>query len=247
MRVAGGLQLDPASCTGAELAEHVRTTTTDLQAASKATYIYALRTYFHFLQTSGARLDNPATAIPIPKQQTKDAPRVMSENQWARFVGAIESPRDRALVYLLGGTGLRVSEALSLRASSVKDKFLTVVGKGNKVRRVAMPDTVSAAVREWMRQAGSHNGDDPALFGGLSQPSVYVIVRDAAKKARVSGVHVHPHGLRHWYATMAVRAGVDLISLANTLGHANLETTRRYVQQTDEKRLEIAGKLGEVI
>jgi len=220
---------------------------------SQGRALSALRTFFRWACRVGELAANPAARVPTPKAP-KTLPRHLRPGE---IESLIEAPagdaalerRDRALLELLYATGLRVAEAVSLdwRDLDLKGRTLRVVGKGDKERMVPFGKPAAAALRVWrerwegVRKVG--DGEDDPVFlnargGRLTDRSARRVVDrwvDAAALAR----GVHPHTLRHTFATHLLEAGADLRAIQELLGHASLATTQRYTHVDIERLLAV--------
>jgi integrase/recombinase XerC len=203
----------------------------------------ALRTYMRFLGREGVVAANPARVVPTPRAP-KPLPEVVGAPQLAELLEALPATsagrRDRAALELLYAAGLRVSElvGLDLDDLDLSRRLVRVIGKGNKERVVPFGRQAELAIRSylpdraaWRHQAGAADGSEPLLVnqrgGRLSDRSMRRIL-DAAVQ-RVALVHkLHPHALRHAFATHLLEAGMDLRAIQELLGHASLSTTQRY-------------------
>lgn len=136
--------------------------------------------------------------------------------------GSPEGRYDEALVLLLYGGGLRVSEACSLKWSAVDDRVLRIMGKGGKERLVAVPGRVTAALAALPRDGAYVFGSAP-----LSTRRAYDRVRAAGARAALLQP-LHPHALRHSFATHLLTSGANLRTLQELLGHSTLQATQRY-------------------
>ena len=144
--------------------------------------------------------------------------------------------RDIALAEVLYGSGLRISEAIGLDLNDVDSDVVRVVGKGNKERIVPLSSAAVKRIRRYMEQRHALLGDD------YSEQALFLSVRAGkrldrrqanrivAKLGKLAGLpkDVHPHMLRHSFATHMLEAGADLRSVQELLGHENLTTTQRY-------------------
>ena len=153
--------------------------------------------------------------------------------------------RDRALVELLYGAGLRVSEALGLEKAgvSVDERVVRVVGKGGKERIVPLGRPAAEAVRRYLALGRPHldRRYRPELFlnargGPLTRAGAFLVLRRLADRAGLDPQRVHPHLLRHSFATHLLEGGADLRSVQEMLGHADLGTTERYTHVSDRRR-----------
>jgi len=202
-----------------------------------------LRTYFRFLGREGVVASNPARTVPTPRAP-KPLPQVAPAGELAVLFDAIPDTsvgrRDRAALELLYGAGLRVSELVSLDLDDVDlgSRLLRVVGKGAKERIVPFGRAAERAVRRyladraaWRANAKEPGSDEPVLVnqrgGRLSDRSLRRILDQAVTMAATS-LKLHPHALRHAFATHLLEAGMDLRAIQELLGHASLATTQRY-------------------
>lgn len=244
--VARRLDIDPATCSADDLRAFL--SRCDLTPASRNVYLFGLRALFKFAVAAGLRGDNPADTLQLAKTPPLKQPDVLTKTQWRRLSRAVDKPRDRALFYLLAGCGLRISEALGLTADSFTESadgatlLLTVIGKGRKERTVAVPPgDAEKAVREHMLRVPPR----VPMFQ-ITQQHAGRMLRYYAQRAGLK-IDIHPHMLRHSYATWCVDHDVDIITLSRTMGHSNLQTTRRYVALTDIKRAQVADIIRGVI
>ncbi len=222
-----------------------------ISAATLARKLAAARSFFRHLQLIGARSDNPAAEIALPRR-TRRLPRTLSAGEAERLIEAanVASPRglrDRALVELLYGSGLRISEAVGLEKNGVDldERTVRVLGKGNKERVVPVGRQAAEAIRRYLARGRQHldRRHRPELFlnakgGGLTRSGAFLILRGLAAKAGLEPGRVHPHLLRHSFATHLLEGGADLRSVQEMLGHADLSTTELYTHVTDKRRRE---------
>jgi len=219
--------------------------------ATIARRLAAVRAYLRHLTLIGTRSDNPAASIAGPRRP-RTVPRTLSPAEAERLVETAggTSPRamrDRALVELLYGAGLRVSEAIGLVKASVDldRRIVRVVGKGSKERLVPLGRPAADAVRRYMALGRPHldRRHRPDLFlnargGALTRAGAFLILRRLADRAGLEPGRVHPHLLRHSFATHLLEGGADLRSVQEMLGHADVGTTERYTHVSDRHRRE---------
>jgi integrase/recombinase XerD len=217
--------------------------------ATLARRLAALRTFFRHQTLIGAREDNPAAGIPSPRR-TRKLPRTLSAGEAERLIEAAvgTSPRalrDAALVELLYGAGLRVSEAVGLERAGVdlEERLVRCVGKGGKERVVPIGRRGVEAVRRYVVRGRPFldRRHRPELFlnsrgGALTRAGAFLILRKLAERAGLEPERVHPHLLRHSFATHLLEGGADLRSVQEMLGHADLATTELYTHVTDKRR-----------
>jgi integrase/recombinase XerD len=212
----------------------------------------AARSFFKHQQLLGARGDNPAAALRLPRR-AKPLPKTLSPGEVERLIEAANgtqprSLRDQALVELLYGCGLRVSEAVGLDKAGVDldDRLVRVFGKGSKERVVPVGRHAAEALRRYLARGRPFldTRHRPELFlnargGPLTRAGAFLILRKLAEKAGLDAQRVHPHLLRHSFATHLLEGGADLRSVQEMLGHADLSTTELYTHVTDRRRREL--------
>jgi integrase/recombinase XerD len=223
-----------------------------LAPSTLARRISAVRTYFRHLNVIGKRADNPAAAIKLPRRARR-LPRALSPADTERLIDAATGTtprtlRDRALVELLYGAGLRVSEAVGLEKNSIDldSRIVRVLGKGDKERLVPLGRPAAEAARRYLALGRPHldRRYRPEFFlnargGPLTRAGAFLILRRLAEKAGLEPERVHPHLLRHSFATHLLEGGADLRSVQEMLGHADLSTTERYTHVSDRRRREV--------
>ncbi|MFH1176715.1 MAG: tyrosine-type recombinase/integrase [Acidobacteriota bacterium] len=203
----------------------------------------ALRTYLRFLGREGVVESNPAKLVPTPRAPQK-VPDVLTAPELADLLDALPATpagrRDRAALELLYGAGLRAAELVGLDLDDIDltRRLARVLGKGSKERIVPFGRQAQAALRvylpvrgDWRREAKALAAGEPLFVnqrgGRLSDRSLRRIL-DAALLRVAIVRHVHPHTLRHAFATHLLEAGMDLRAIQELLGHASLSTTQRY-------------------
>jgi site-specific recombinase XerD len=223
-----------------------------LAATTIARRVAALRSFLKHEQLIGAREDNPAAELALPRRPRK-LPRALSPGEVERLIEAAQGTaprarRDAALVELLYGAGLRVSEAVGLERAAVdlEQRIVRVLGKGAKERLVPLGRPAAEAVRVYLAFGRPllERRPRPELFlnargGPLTRAGAFLILRKAAEKAGLEPGRVHPHLLRHSFATHLLEGGADLRSVQELLGHADLGTTERYTHVSDRRRREL--------
>lgn len=210
--------------------------------ASAARELSALKQFIAFAREQAGtpdpappRMRGPRVKKGIPRPVTPDEAvnlaAMVEEDAAEEWIGA----RDRAVLLLLYGAGLRIAEALALPASALPlGEALTVTGKGNKQRVVAMLPIVRDAVADYAAKCPWPLESDKVLFRGVKGgPLSQGMVQKAMARARVAlGLppSATPHALRHSFATHLLGAGADLRSLQELLGHASLGSTQIYTK-----------------
>jgi integrase/recombinase XerD len=216
-----------------------------LSPATARRRISALRQFYRFLLQENIRADDPTTRLDAPKR-ARSLPKTLTPQEIERLIAAAESDRDRALMELLYGAGLRVSELVSLplrAAPKPGQEHMIIEGKGGRERLVvlgrsalhalnahlaaresALPKAEAQRVlaQRWLFPSAS------AADGKLTRRRVAQILEAAALKAGLDPARVSPHVLRHAFATHLVEGGADLRTVQTLLGHADIATTQIY-------------------
>ena len=216
----------------------------NLKPVSIRRKLSAVRSFFRFLQRTGVLDRNAAKLVYSPKLPMT-LPRVMTAENVSTLLdstpqkaGALERAqpaRDIAILELLYGTGVRVSELAGLNPEDINlaDRWILVRGKGRKERQVPVGSKAAEALEKYLNERKPAAGER-ALFvnhlgGRLTVRGVYGIVK-LYSKAILSDSSIHPHSFRHSYATHLLADGADLRSIQELLGHATLSTTQKYTQ-----------------
>lgn len=206
---------------------------------TQARMLSALRSFFGWMQLEGEREDNPAEHVDFPKIG-RYLPAVLSVEEVDAIMESVDlsAPsglRDRAILEVLYGSGLRVSELTSLRISDIflGEGFVRVTGKGDKQRVVPIGESAEQAVRAYMevRPEPQPKAEDILFLNksgnALSRVSIFNLVK---KQAMIAGIHkeISPHTFRHSFATHLIENGADLRVVQEMLGHESILTTEIY-------------------
>jgi site-specific recombinase XerD len=212
-------------------------------AATVARKLAALRAFYRVLREHGHVTQNPADLMPAPKRPAS-LPKVLRPDEVAALLDRIPAGtplelRDRALFELAYGSGLRAEELVNLDVGSIDfdAEHVRVEGKGGKTRFVPAGEQALAAVGDYLERARAALGSttqDPALF--LSKSGRRLSTSDVRRRLRVWARHaatqgnVHPHALRHSFATHLLEGGADLRAIQEMLGHSSISTTQVYTR-----------------
>jgi integrase/recombinase XerD len=192
-------------------------------------------------------IESPTVRVPLPRTLRPDETEALLDATDT----ATDTPlglRDRAMLEVLYGAGLRVSELVGLPLSGLDSRsgLLRVTGKGEKERVVPLGETALSAVARYLEQSrdlllGSRTDDTHALFltrrgGPMTRQNFFALLRKLAVRAGIPSDRVSPHVLRHAFATDLLDGGADLRSIQAMLGHADLSTTQIYTH-VSRKRL----------
>lgn len=212
----------------------------ELSKRSQARLLSSLRSFFDWQIQEGDRKENPCDPVDSPKKGLY-LPVVLSVAEVESVMESVDlssrtGRRDRAILEVLYGCGLRVSEAVSLRVSNVylSEGFVRVVGKGDKERIVPMGEMAVSAVRNYLEVRPAPDGAtyEDILFlnrfgRSLSRVSMFAMVK---RQAIAAGLHkeISPHTFRHSFATHLIENGADLRVVQDMLGHEDITTTEIY-------------------
>ena len=217
-----------------------KVTAEGLSKRSAARLLSSLRSFFDWCVMEGEMADNPCDRVDAPKLG-KYLPEVLSVEEVSAILESVDlkAPfglRDRAILEVLYGCGLRVSEAAGLRISHVHlpEGFVDVIGKGDKQRLVPLGEVAADAIRAYLpaRPAPAERSFEDILFLNrfgrpLSRVSIFKLVKS---QAMVAGVRkeISPHTFRHSFATHLIENGADLRIVQEMLGHESILTTEIY-------------------
>ncbi len=210
-----------------------------------------IRQLFRFMLVERLRDDDPASALDSPRLG-RPLPKVLSRAEVDRLIDAARAKegadggRMATLLEILYGTGLRVSELVTLPLSAVErdPTMLVVRGKGDKERLVPLSDPARQAIASWLHVRGALLGNGESsryLFpsrgraGHLTRQRFTQLLKEAALAAGIDPARVSPHVLRHAFASHLLEGGADLRSVQLMLGHADIATTQIYTHVLDEK------------
>lgn len=227
-----GVTLRDAS--SSDISDYIISVSDYLSKRSQARLLSSFNSFFDYLVSEGERKDNPSSAVDSPKLG-KYLPVVLSVEEVRAILKVAPNERDRAILEVLYGCGLRVSEVCSLKISEVylKDMFVKVMGKGSKERLVPMaPSTASAIINYLSVRPESDAGCEDVLFlnrfgRALSRVAVFKMVKSVALVAGVDK-NLSPHTFRHSFATHLIENGADLRVVQEMLGHESILTTEIY-------------------
>jgi integrase/recombinase XerD len=233
----------PDSIASGALRNYIYELAKTVQPRSQARATSSLNAFFQYLILERYRKDNPMELIEAPRLG-RMLPDTLSTQEIDLLINAIdrstpEGERNRAIIEVLYGCGLRVSELLSLRLSDLffDEGFIKVTGKGNKERFVPIGDFTIKVIQLYRNEIRVHNPPKPkhtdTLFlnrrgTGLTRAMIFHIIKQLAIKAGVKKT-ISPHTLRHSFATHLLENGADLRSIQLMLGHESITTTEIYM------------------
>lgn len=202
--------------------------------------IIAIKEFHKFLYAEKIADEDPAKFIDLPKA-SKPLPVVLSKDEISKMIDSIETEtplglRNKAMLETLYASGLRISELVNLRTSDIhlREKYIVVVGKGNKERMVPLGDMAILALRNYIEKGRPLLAKKPGniLFynyqgNAISRQALYKYI---VKLAKDNGImkEISPHTIRHSFATHLLEGGTDLRIVQELLGHEDISTTQIY-------------------
>ena len=214
-----------------------------IQARSVARILSGVRSFYRFLTLEKEVEQDPTELLESP-QIGKHLPEVLSVEEIDSIISVIdvskpEGIRDRAIIEVLYGCGLRISELCNLRISQLylEDKYIRVKGKGSKERLVPIEGVAIERVREWLVTRMGYKvkpSEEDYVFvsltrgSRLSRISLFVYIKDYAERAGIKK-NISPHTFRHSFATHLLEGGANLRAIQMMLGHEDISTTEIYM------------------
>lgn len=211
--------------------------------STQARILSGLKGFFNYLIFIGLRETNPVKLIELPKL-TKKIPTVLSLKEIDNIISTIDlslpfGERNKAIIEILYGCGLRVSEVINLKLSDLffSKNYIRVLSKGNKQRFVPIGTITIKCISNYINKNRIHlqikeNYEDFVFINNrgtnLTRAMIFTIIKRQSKNANIKKV-VSPHTFRHSFATHLLENGADLISIQQMLGHKNITTTEIYI------------------
>jgi integrase/recombinase XerC len=225
--------------TETQLQLHISSCRKSLKARSLALRVASLRSFYRYLVQQGKLKENPASYLQVPKFD-KPLPKNLDVDQVNHLLDFDTSEdalacRDKAILELFYSSGLRLDELVSANLQDIdwSEALIRVRGKGNKQRVLPIGRMAVAALKDWLKVRSAYIGSEPdALF--LSKQKNRISHRQVQQRVKLwserQGLaqHLHPHMLRHSFATHMLESSSDLRAVQELLGHANLNTTQVY-------------------
>ncbi len=222
----------------------------DFQVSTIKRKISALKQFFRFLVAEDLIEKNPMTFIRQPKS-CRALPKILSEDSVKKLREATsglpleEQIRADLILYLLYGSGLRVSELISLKMNSfVENKFIRIFGKGRKERIVPITHQVVELLKQWNEvkpfSAWLFPSKNPEKH--ITRQRIFQLIKQIATISGIDPSKVSPHVLRHAFATHVLDHGADLLSVKKMLGHESISTTEIYTHVSRAKLKEVVNE-----
>ena len=216
---------------------------------TQARWISSIKGFFSFLLEDELREDNPSALLETPKLGLY-LPDTLSLEEIEKLISATEentdlAKRNRCMIEVLYGCGLRVSELTELQISNInfKENYLKIQGKGDKVRFVPLADYTADFIKNYINNIRSKQKINPKysdiLFfnsrgAQISRQMVFLIIKEIVKKAGIQK-NISPHTFRHSFATHLLQNGADLRFIQEMLGHSSITTTEIYTHLNTEE------------
>lgn len=231
----------PLNCKPETIKNYLYKSFSDKKSISQARSISAIKSFFNYLIFEGYIKDSPISNIESPKQEKK-LPKVLTEEEIKKLINSIDlnhdfGQRNKTIIEILYGTGIRVSELINLKLSNIffKENVIKVIGKGNKERFVPLGEIASNELKIYINNRNRMKIDSKSsdiLFlnrygRGLTRSMIFKIISDASKRVGLDK-KISPHTLRHSFATHLIKNGADLRTIQLILGHESITTTEIY-------------------
>ncbi len=231
----------PLNCKPETVKDYLFKSLSNKKSRSQARSISAIKGFFNYLIFEDLIKVNPILDIELPKLDKK-LPAVLSENEITKLIDSVDlsynfGQRNKTIIEILYGTGIRVSELINLKLSNIffNEKIIKIIGKGNKERFVPLGDIASNQIKVYLNHRNK-NIVDPEFsdilflnrYGRkLTRSMIFKIVTDASKRINIHK-RISPHTLRHSFATHLLKNGADLRTIQIILGHESITTTEIY-------------------
>ena len=232
--------VSPAAAGPDAVMDYLAARSSAVSKRTQAHILSSLRSFFDWMILEGERKDNPCDPVEAPKLG-RYLPAVLSEEEVEAILDSVDLKtwtglRDRAILEVLYGCGLRVSEAVGLRISDVylEEGFVRIIGKGDKQRIVPLGEPAADAIRKYLeaRIEPADTASEDLLFlnrfgKSLSRVSMFNMIKAQALAAGIRK-EISPHTFRHSFATHLIEHGADLRVVQEMLGHESILTTEIY-------------------
>ena len=205
--------------------------------------ISSLKGFYKYLTREGKVMDNPFSYVTLPKCEKK-LPQYLNYNELMEIFEVIDTSnllglRNRLIMELLYATGVRVSELVNIKISDIdiNNRSIKVIGKGNKERIVFFNEVTKKIMKEYLNLSSDIRKDNYLIINnhgeGITTRSIQLIINKVIKETSIIK-NIHPHILRHTFATHLLNNGCDLLTVQELLGHVSISTTGIYTHVTKE-------------
>ena len=220
----------------------------NIGATSQTRILSGLKSFYRFMLQENLATKDPTELITSPSRG-RHLPEVLSYEEIQKMIDSIDlsqpnGHRNKAMIEVMYGCGLRVSELIGLQISDIykDDGFLRIFGKGSKERLVPIGDSSLKILFQYIDGARKHIGVKPKFTDtvflnsrgtGLTRQSVFLLVKELAEKNGIKKA-ISPHTFRHSFATHLLEGGANLLAVQQMLGHASVSTTEIYTHISDD-------------
>ena len=239
--IENSINESPKKCSSSTVKRYLYKNFSNKKSRSQARSISALKSFFNYLLFEGEIHSSPINDIESPKIENK-LPEVLTEDEIKRLISSVNldsefGQRNKTIIEVLYGTGIRVSELIELKLSNIffKENILKVTGKGNKERFVPLGKIAIIEIKKYLNNRDKlkiNSKFSDILFLNrygrqLTRSMIFKVINDSSKNAGIDK-KISPHTLRHSYATHLLKNGADLRTIQLILGHENITTTEIY-------------------
>ena len=239
--IENSINESPKKCSSSTVKRYLYKNFSNKKSRSQARSISALKSFFNYLLFEGEIHSSPINDIESPKIENK-LPEVLTEDEIKRLISSVNldsefGQRNKTIIEVLYGTGIRVSELIELKLSNIffKENILKVTGKGNKERFVPLGKIAIIEIKKYLNNRGKlkiNSKFSDILFLNrygrqLTRSMIFKVINDSSKNAEIDK-KISPHTLRHSYATHLLKNGADLRTIQLILGHESITTTEIY-------------------
>lgn len=239
--IKNSINESPKKCSSSTVKRYLYKNFSNKKSRSQARSISALKSFFNYLLFEGEIHSSPLNDIESPKIENK-LPEVLTEDEIKRLISSIDldsefGQRNKTIIEVLYGTGIRVSELIELKLSNIffKENILKVTGKGNKERFVPLGKIALIEIKKYLNDRDKlkiNSKFSDILFLNrygrqLTRSMIFKVINDSSKNAEIDK-KISPHTLRHSYATHLLKNGADLRTIQLILGHESITTTEIY-------------------
>ena len=239
--IENSINESPKKCSSSTVKRYLYKNFSNKKSRSQARSISALKSFFNYLLFEGEIHSSPLNDIESPKIENK-LPEVLTEDEIKRLISSVNldsefGQRNKTIIEVLYGTGIRVSELIELKLSNIffKENILKVTGKGNKERFVPLGKIALIEIKKYLNNRDKlkiNSKFSDILFLNrygrqLTRSMIFKVINDSSKNAEIDK-KISPHTLRHSYATHLLKNGADLRTIQLILGHESINTTEIY-------------------
>ena len=239
--IENSINESPKKCSSSTVKRYLYKNFSNKKSRSQARSISALKSFFNYLLFEGEIHSSPINDIESPKIENK-LPEVLTEDEIKRLISSVNldsefGQRNKTIIEVLYGTGIRVSELIEIKLSNIffKENILKVTGKGNKERFVPLGKIALIEIKKYLNNRDKlkiNSKFSDILFLNrygrqLTRSMIFKVINDSSKNAEIDK-KISPHTLRHSYATHLLKNGADLRTIQLILGHESITTTEIY-------------------